>query len=122
VTADIATAPILPRGSRRFQGPGAVFRLLCGLPRPGRLGGAFGGWAGPSTGRTPGAPVGIVAVHGVLSDPVIKVVPFPEPVTNQVTTTSGNDGPSPTYSDARMSLACDNTTQHDANGRNWHAW
>jgi hypothetical protein len=43
-------------------------------------------------------------------------------VTNQVTTTSGNDRRSATQPDAVTPPTCDNPTQPDAIRRNWHAW
>ena len=43
-------------------------------------------------------------------------------VTNQVTTALGNTRRSATRPDTDIFLACSNTTQHDAIGRNRHAW
>jgi hypothetical protein len=45
-----------------------------------------------------------------------------EPVTNQVTTTSGNGRRSATHSDADIPLARGNPTQPDTIGRNRPAW
>jgi len=45
-----------------------------------------------------------------------------EPVTNQVTTTTGNDRRSATNPDAGMLLTCGNPTQFDGIRRNRNAW
>jgi hypothetical protein len=45
-----------------------------------------------------------------------------EPVTNQVTSTSGHGRRSSTHSDTDIRLACGNRTQCDAIRRNWQAW